>query len=418
MSLFFLLVEPLIYIAGGYLLFYKKDLAICYLPTLFFSSSVIVSSLPAIVEYAFFSFYIGILIYFNPKFYKKNIFAILLFILHIALIPYSSDLVLIRPTLFSVMWMLLLVPLTMTILEKHSRKEIFKELSNAVFIILVVFILNVLFSTFFNYSPYDMYGIESGILYGELINTDFNILAIATFIAFLLLTYRMNPWYLFLTLLSLSMIGLSMRRSVIGVCLLGIIFILLILFMRGQSKQVFGISSLIFLAVVFVAIFTDFSAVFKDRFEQRNLGERELAGEARFAEYAILYKDAFVHHDFNPWTGYELLNSGGNYGKGIFGNRSLHGDITNIIHSTGILGLLLYLTMVGKCFRDAIRNIRLTTDILIILFCISTFIVFTITGRYVQVDYMILLFLTLFLPLGKASSNIPKREKTSISTKI
>jgi len=401
MNLFFLMLEPLIYIGGGLLLYYKRDLSILYLPALFFASTAIVPTLPAIVEYFFFSSFIGFLIYKNPFFFSKNIFASLLFLLHILLIPGSSDLVLIRPSLFSVMWMLLLVPLAMTIIEKHTRMAVFKELSHSSIIILSIFIINVIFSTLFNYSPYEMYGISSGILYGELINTDFNILAVATFVAFLLLTYKINPLHLLITLTSLLMIGLSMRRSVMGVCILAFIFVLLILLMRRQTKQVIVFSTLIIFVGVCVGIFTDFSSIFQERFQQRNLGERELAGEARFAEYAILYKDAFIHHDFNPWIGYELLNSSGNYGKGIFGDRSLHGDITNIIHSTGVIGLMLYLLMVGKCFLEAIKYSRLNTDRLIILFCLFTFIIFTVTGRYVQVSYMTLLFSLLCMPMGK-----------------
>lgn len=400
MSIFFLIVEPLIFIGGGYLLLYKKDLAIVYLPAMFFASSLIVSSLPAIVEYAFYSFYMLCLIYLNPLFFKKNVYAFLLFILHILFIPGSSNLVSIRPALFSILWMLLLVPLTMTILEKYPRKVIFNELSYSVLILLSLFVANVLFSTVFNYSPYGMYGMQSGILYGELVDTDFNILGVAVFIALLFLTYKMNPLYLLLTLTSLSAIGLSMRRSVIGVCILGFMFVLLILLVKGKAKRVVEILGVVILGGVIVVLVTDFTSLFQERFEQRNLSERELAGEMRFAEYALLYKDAFIHHDFNPWIGYELLNSGGNYGKGILGNRSLHGDITNIVHSVGFIGLVLYLLMVLKVFRSAIQRIQTPTDSVIILFCLSIFIIFTITGRYSQTGYMILFFLLLCLPLG------------------
>src|SRR5690554_2717685 len=195
MNLFFYIIEPLTYITAMYWIIYKKDLAIVYLPVILFAQAVVVPTLPAILGYTLVSFYIGFLIYHNPLFFKDNIFGILLFIFHIFLIPGSSDLVNIRPALFSVMWMFLLIPLAMAILQKYPRKTIFKELSNAAFIILALFVINVLFSTAFNYSPYGMYGMQSGILYGELIDTDFNILVIAIFIALFFLTYKMNPWY-------------------------------------------------------------------------------------------------------------------------------------------------------------------------------------------------------------------------------
>lgn len=416
MNFFFLIVEPLIFLGGGYLLFYKKDLAIIYLPALFFASAVTVSPLPAFVGYGFFSAFIGVLIYYNPLFFKRNVFAGLLFFLHIALIPDSSDLVFIRPTLFSVLWMLLLVPLSMTILEKYSRKVIFRELSKSSFIILSFFLVNVLFSTFFNYSPYGMYGMQSGILYGELVDTDFNILAVAVFIVFLFLRYTMDPWYLLVSLMSLALIGLSMRRSVMGACILGLAFILLILLAKGETQKVLKVLSIILFAGLIVTLLTDFVSLFQERFEQRNLSERELAGEIRFAEYALLYKDAFLHYDFNPWTGYELLNSRGNYGKGVFGNRSLHGDITNMIHSTGLVGLTLYLLMVIRTLWNTIKHVQTRTDTLITLYCVLIFIIFTITGRYSQTGYMTLLFLLLCIPLGRVEREGPRSARSESSS--
>lgn len=401
MKLFFLIVEPLIYIGAGYLFIYKKDLAILYFPAVYFASMIIDSALPAIVQYAFFSFYILFLIYYNPLFFKKNVFSVLLFILHLLLIPGSSNFVFIRPTLFAVLYTLLLVPLIMSVLEKYPRETIFEELANSAFIILTLFLANVVFSTIFSYSPYEMYGMQSGVLYGELVDTDFNILGIAVFIALLFLTYKMNPYHLFLTLLSISAIGLSMRRSVMGTCIMGMLFMLLILTVRGRATQAFTALGIVAFLGAVIILSTDFTEIFQERFERRSLATRELAEEGRFAEYELLYRDAFVYYDFNPWSGYELLNSGGNYGKGIFGTRSLHGDITNIIHSTGVIGLALYLLMVLTVFRESIKHIHTPTDRLIVLFCFLVFVVFTITGRYNQTGYMVLFFLLLSLPLGK-----------------
>lgn len=415
MSIFFIILEPLIYIGGIFALWYKRDLSILYLPAIIFARSVIVSTLPASVWYGFMFCYIFTLIYQNPFFYRKNIFAVALLLLHVILIPKSSDLVYIRPALFAVIWTLLLIPLAIEIVGKYNRITLFKELVNSANIILVVFLVNVLFSTIYGYSPHEMYGIKSGILYGELVDTDFNILGVIIFITLFAQTYRFNMWHLLLTLASIAAIGLSMRRSVIAACVLAILIILIILILRGRLQLVtsflFGFTTI----TIIVVSFTDFSNVFKERFEQRNLAERELAGEARFAEYAILYKDAFVHYDLNPWLGYELLNSRGKYGKGIFGNRSLHADITNIIHSVGILGLMLYLLMVCRSFIIALKNVKTLTDSLIIVFCLALFIMFTITGRYTQTHYMLSLFLLLLLPLGGTSPTYSKHSKIQIA---
>src|SRR6185503_2901979 len=100
---------------------------------------------------------------------------------------------------------------------------------------------------------------------------------------------------------------------------------------------------------------TDFMQEFKDRVELRKLDERELAEEKRFIEYSLLYDDMFVYHAYSPWFGYELFNSAGNYGKGVLADRSLHGDIPNLLHSSGIIGVFLYLIMTLTAFWQALR---------------------------------------------------------------
>ena len=197
---------------------------------------------------------------------------------------------------------------------------------------------------------------------------------------------------------------------------MGLAFIVLILLTRGRLGQVMATSVLIVLAGAVVILFTDFASVFMERFAQRNLAERELAGEARFAEYILIYKDAFVHHDFNPWIGYELLNSSGNYGKGVFGSRSLHADITNLVHSAGIVGLMLYLLMAGKAFWESFKHHKTHTDRMVTLFCCCIFIVFTITGRYTQAGYMLLFFLLLLMPLGKIQREPSPARKEEVSS--
>lgn len=407
MNFLFYTIEPLIFIAAAYLVFYKKDLSIIYLPALFFASTIINSALPAIVHYAFYSGFILYLIYLHPDFYKKNIYAVLLIVLYFLLIPTSSDLVFIRPTLFSVMWMLFLVPLAISVMEKYPRITLFKELSYSALIILCLFLVNVIASTLFNYSPFEMYGMQSGVLYGNLVATDLNVISIVIFISFFFLSYKGNLIYLLITLVSFSFIVLSMRRSVIVMCIIGIAFVFFILVAKGQAQKVMVIGGITLILSLVIIQTTGFLDLLIERYELRNLENRELAEESRFAEYGILYKDIFVHQDYSPWLGYELLKSGGNYGKGVFGIRSLHGDLTNILHSTGIIGLSLYLMMVGSIFWKAINHIKTVTDLLIICFCFSAFILFTITGRYTQTGYMLFFFLVLLLPVGKSMGEKP-----------
>src|SRR5690606_19079263 len=95
---------------------------------------------------------------------------------------------------------------------------------------------------------------------------------------------------------------------------------------------------------------TSFLDLFSERYELRDLDNRELGEEKRFLEYELIYSDMFVYQDYSPWLGYGLFDSGGNYGKGILGTRTLHADITSILHSFGFIGLTLYLLMFVTAF--------------------------------------------------------------------
>ena len=401
MKPFFLLIELFGYGFALYVLLKKKELAILYLPVLIFINNLIEPVFPASVFYLTVSVLVFSLIYKNPTYYKYNIPAFILFFYILALLPRSSDLVLIRPYVFSILWLLTIIPTIHAIYLKYSRKTIFDELTQSALIILTLFILNALVSTLKGYSPKEMYGITSGILYGNVYAAGFNVLAISTFI--LALGSIVNKKYLNLSVLFLSFgfLMLSMRRSVMGVSVLGLGLAYLSLFTREKAKIFFLLGAVTIALGFLIYTTTDFSAELMQRYELRKLDERELDEEKRFFEYELLYKDMFIYRDYSPLIGYELFNSWGNYGRGILEDRSLHGDLTNITHSSGLIGLFLYLAMVITSFWKSFKASQTRTDKLVILFCIITFIVFTITGRYTEIASMLMLFLILMLPITK-----------------
>jgi hypothetical protein len=154
---------------------------------------------------------------------------------------------------------------------------------------------------------------------------------------------------------------------------------------------------------------TDFMSEFKQRVELRKLDDRELAEEKRFLEYDILYTDMFVYHSYSPWTGYDLFNSAGNYGRGVLGDRSLHGDLTNIAHSSGLIGVTLYLLMIGTAFLKSFRASSTYQEKLIILFCCATFLAYTGSGRYTEGAASVLQMLVLMLPVSK-QQEVPEEQ--------
>jgi O-antigen ligase len=401
MNIFFLLLEVFIYGFALYLLLVKKELALIYLPVLLYTDITITPVGPALAYYATITLLLASVLYRNSFFYRNNGFALLIAIYFLLLLPQSSDLVFIRPYVFGVIWFFLSVPLINAVYRKYSRDRIFEEISRAALLILLLFIANVLVSSVYKYSPFAMYGITSGVLYGNLYAVDFNILPIAIFISALALMKRKSTFQFVVLMVALAFVMLTLRRSVMGLSLAGVICAFTISMTQKNIRKVLVLAGLAFLAGFIIVANTGFLSQFNERYEMRDLENRNLEEEKRFIEYELIYRDMFVYKDYSPWFGFELFNSWGNYGRGVLGDRSLHSDLTNIVHSSGLVGLTLYLLMVATAFRQSYRSARTKADKLIFLFCAMTFMAFTTTGRYTETGYMLFLFLLLLLPLAK-----------------
>jgi hypothetical protein len=406
MNALFLFLELFLYAFAGYLLFKKGDLGIIYLPVLFFIDTVIDSRL--VPAFAYYSVIILIILKFiknNGLFLTNNIFALLLFSYFLLLTTKSNDLIAIRQSLFNVMWFFILLPVIPSIYKKYSKEEIIKELAQCALIILLIFFANVVLSTYFKFNPYAMYGISTGIMYGNLYATDFNIIGIAIFILLLYSLKNIKIFNLALVAINIAFIVLSMRRSVLGITVIGM-GIVAVIYLIQNPKKILLFCGFALLAGVIIITRTNVLTSVSERYELRNLEERNLNEEARYFEYDMLYNDIVKHKRYSGWIGFDLFNSPGNYGDGRFYERSLHGDIPSILHSSGIIGVLLYLLMIASAFYKSFKATTSGNEKLIVLFCIITFITYCLTGRYTQVGTMLLLFLVAQLPLAKEETEL------------
>ena len=169
MNTFLILIEIIFFHGLAlYVIVKKNERGIFYLPTLFFVDRIISSPNPAVLFYGFISLILILCIARNGFFFRRNIASLLIVIYFLLLLNKSSDLVTIRPYVFSVSCLFILIALIPTIYKKFSAEVIFKELSNACLLILILFILNALASTYYKFSPMEMYNITSGVMFGNL----------------------------------------------------------------------------------------------------------------------------------------------------------------------------------------------------------------------------------------------------------
>jgi len=408
----FFLVVKLIYIYGivAYVLFRKSDFCVMYLPVIFFTEKVVSDVSPAFLYYGVVCLLILVQILKNPAFFRNNIWAVLLIVYFLMLLNRSHDLVLIRPYVFSVGWFFISVPLIASVYKSHPAEEVYQELAEATLLILILFILNSMMSTVHHFAPVEMYGIKSGILYGNLYAAAFNTLPLAIFVVLNKGINEKNLIYLGVGIVAFFVVLLSLRRTVMSLSALAILINLMTMLTREKAK-ILLIAIAVFGAIgYFIYTETDFMSMLKQRVELRDLNDRDLAEEKRFLEYDLIYTDMFVYRAYSPWTGYDLFNSAGNYGNGVLGDRSLHGDLTNIAHSSGLIGLGLYLLMMGTAFLKSFRASTTYQERLIILFCCATFLAYTGSGRYTEGAASILQMCVLLLPLSK-QEEVPEEEE-------
>lgn len=416
MNIFLILIEIIFFHGLAlYCILKKNERGIFYLPALFFVDRIISSPNPAVLFYGFVSLMIIICIAKNGFFFRRNIWSLFLIVYFLLLLNKSSDLLTIRPFVFSVCCMFVLIALIPAIYKKFSAEVIYKELSNACLLILILFILNALASTYYKFSPMEMYGITSGVMFGNLWAAAFNTMPLALFVVFMYGISEKKPMHLIISVVTFFFIMLTLRRTVIVLSTLGILISLLTLMTREKAKMLFMAAGTIAVIGFFVYNNTDFFKEFKERIELRKLDERDLAEEKRFFEYSLLYDDMFIYHAYSPWFGYELFNSAGNYGKGVLAERSLHGDIPNIWHSSGLIGVALYLLMVGTAFLQAFRASRRYQDKLRFLFCGISFAAYTGSGRYTEVAATLLIYLIVMLPIATSEEPVVQPEESEPS---
>lgn len=408
MDKFFLLLEVMIPIAAGLLIIKKGSLAIVYMPTIYYASTLYEGKyVPDKLYYYFFIALLLFFAFFNLPYLRRNVYSNLIILYYLILALFVDDFVRIWEYFMGVMWLFVCVPLIPQIYTNFDKKTVEDEVALSAFAMMALFVVNVLLSTYFGYNPYESYGFRSGIVFGKMSRDMYNIFPYAIFFIFRTAIKNNNPLYLALYFVCIFLILLTLRRSVMALCLFGSFLVMVELVKFEEIKKFFVYGVIVASVAIVVLSQTSFKDQFIERFEARGLNQdRSLEGEGRLMEFGLLYRDLFVYYEYDPWLGYGLFDSAGNYGKQIFGNRSLHTDPTNLIHSSGFLGLGLYLLMFGTLITAIWFKSRTRADKIRFLFVFVCFCVFFINGRYTATPAMLLMLVIFCIPFARSSSQI------------
>src|SRR4051812_30246782 len=109
MNSFFLIAQVIFFYGLSiYIVFKKNERAIFYFPVLLFVDKIVGAVSPAVLFYGIISLIILLLIIRNKGFFRNNLFALLLIVYFSVLLTRSHNLEIIRPYIFSVIWLFIL----------------------------------------------------------------------------------------------------------------------------------------------------------------------------------------------------------------------------------------------------------------------------------------------------------------------
>lgn len=212
-------------------------------------------------------------------------------------------------------------------------------MNNKIILIMILFIFNFFIVNLFNIG-HRVYGEE--MYYGSLRTEGTNAIAYSLIIIPLIIQLKKKrfSYYILIGVTAYIIVLLNMKRISILAPLVGISIFILTLKKRRLFLRI--ITGTIILLIIFYPLYESYlKNQVISRFASLSYSYKQ---EPRYQATILVFSDIFSFHSIKESIfGKEMFNSPGNYADGRFGNRQLHTDYNQLIHGSGILGILLYL---------------------------------------------------------------------------
>jgi hypothetical protein len=278
---------------------------------------------------------------------------------------------------------------------------------------LIIFIIYVMLSNIFGFGV-STYGSDS-FLSGYLFGSDLHLISLMTIVTLTTLggSGSLMRRYIELAASAISTVLLvfTLRRLSPLIVVMGVAFM-----NTGSVRTVFSrlLPSVIILGLAFFV--TVNSQAFLERMEVRadKMAVESLEGEMRYQEIGIIYEEVLMFRDVpKSLFGFEMFNSMGNYGGGMYLDRMIHVDYFTWLHGGGVVGLLIYLIFlfaIPFLFRMPLKdwsdeNVRLFWFMFLIQFVIS------VSGQMYIISFRSFIFIYLGL-LAAAYHQKKQNERT------
>jgi hypothetical protein len=232
---------------------------------------------------------------------------------------------------------MLILPISFSVIDSLDK---FKKLINSIALIGVLYILNILISTFFNIKgkSYSSEIFDVGNVFTEGLNSMAYLLTAAPLILYL------NPKYrriiIVLSVIIFILVLVQLKRISILAILTGLLINLFL--SRNRINIFFGLLiSSFFLFIAFPLFESTLQKQVKAR--ERRLSTENIEEEGRYQEtFVVLDEIVFSGETALLFFGKEVFNSPENYANGKYGRRMIHNDYNVILHGSGVVGLILF----------------------------------------------------------------------------
>ncbi len=266
--------------------------------------------------------------------------------------------------------------------------EKFKKLINSIALIAILYIINILLSTFLGIKGKSYSGeiFDVGNVFTEGLNSMAYLLVASPLIIHLNPRYR--RWIILIAVIIFILVFVQLKRISIIAILIG--FIVNLIYSGSRVNILFGLIISGLMILVAYPLFEDtLDKQIKAR--ERRLSTENYEEEGRYQETLVVLDE--IVFSSNPklfFFGKEVFNSPGNYANGRYGKRMIHNDYNAVLHGSGIIGLFLFIFWPIPLFL-LYRKIRTIAkyefeDKKLFDFIATTFISFLVIGYVLSIS--------------------------------
>lgn len=268
----------------------------------------------------------------------KQLNLTVIFLIYLSvLVPFSSNFFYSLSNLASTAIWIMILPISFFSIDSLEK---YKKLINSIGFIAILYIINILLSTFLGIKGKSYSGeiFDVGNVFTEGLNSMAYLLAATPLIIHLNPRYR--RWIILIAVIIFILVLVQLKRISIIAIFIG--FLVNLIYSGNRFNILFGLIVSSVMILVAYPLFED-TLDKQVKARERRLSTQNYEEEGRYQETLAVIDEIILSSNPNLFFfGKEVFNSPGNYANGRYGKRMIHNDYNVILHGSGIIGLLLF----------------------------------------------------------------------------